>query len=66
MPLAGIRDAEDGGFYNAGDFAFIWSSSPEGDDNARFAVLLDGDADVFNGWNYRELGLSLRFLADKK
>lgn len=66
MPMAGYRNADDGKFYNAGDYAYVWSSSPKGDGYAHCAFLKRGNADAFRNWSFREFGMSLRFLADKK
>ena len=64
IPMAGYRDAANGEFYSAGDYAYFWSSSPIGNVSAYWTVLARGDADAGRYWDGRVRGVSLRFLAD--
>lgn len=66
IPLAGYRYASNGGFYFAGDYAGLWSSSPGGDGSEHFAILERGGTDASRFWDFREHGMSLRFLSDNK
>ena len=64
VPFAGWR-ASDGGFYSAGSFALLWSSSVY-DSSSAWCVYLarSNDAAYRNYWD-RSYGRSVRLLADK-
>lgn len=63
---AGYRGGDDGEFYERGKFSNFWSLSEDGSDGALYACLKKEDFSAFRNRFYRHLGLSVRFIADKK
>ena len=63
---AGYRNADNGKFDNEGVIAYLWSASPNDDDNAQY-VYLHRDNDAANdNWNDRGHGFPVRsFLAKR-
>ncbi|NUN08238.1 MAG: hypothetical protein HUU54_03600 [Ignavibacteriaceae bacterium] len=57
--LAGYRDY-DGFFNNLSSNAFFWSSSENGSSFARHVYLYYLSANIFFGYNYKEVGFSVR------
>jgi len=63
---AGYRNADNGKFDNEGVIAYLWSSSPNGDDNAQYVYLHQDNDSANDNWNDRGHGFLVRpFLAKR-
>lgn len=61
--LPGGDRYSNGNFYNAGDYGFWWSSTPDGS-VAWNRYLLDANEGVFRGSNLQRNGFSVRCVRD--
>jgi len=63
--FAGHRNLINGGFSYLGSVTYFWSSAERSSGQAHFRGLWDGGSDVFQNFNFKSFGFSVRCLNDE-